>query len=442
MLGWRSKRFGLALVMAASLAGAGLTGCATSNPLSIDLMPAPEAFDDGAMNPLPQHNPIADLPYGGMLYATDRAPVAAGEDGHYSSLRGQVLRLGAAKVAVGETNITWEEARRISLLKNRPGSYPLKVTGVVEFGPLDTTLTPLVDPGPAPADPKAAGRTFAGAIDAKLSGAAEKDVYIYVHGYKVGFENPILVGSELWHFLGYKGVFIAYSWPATPKASAYIGDSDTAAGMARNLRELVAFIEANTQAERIHIIGYSAGTRLVARAVEQMAMFNQGAGERRLGAKLENVILVGSDIDRAVFGAYLADGVADVPRRWTIYVSGTDSALRFSSLLAGHARLGRMWRNQELTPQIASYLKSHEGRVDMVNVTGVAGAETANGHGYFRSSPWVSSDVLMTLAYNLSPEERGLVRDPATGLAQFPTDYVERMRSVLAVKYAPKPGGP
>lgn len=438
MLRRRLGRSRILLVAAALFVSAGLTGCASSGASSIDLMPAPEVFDNGAVNPLPDRNPIADLPYGGILYATDRQPVAAGEEGYYSSVRGQVLRLGAAKIAVGETNITWDEARRISLLKNRPGSYPLKVTGVTEFGPLESTLTPLVDPGPATSDAKTAEATFASAINAKLATSREKDVYIYVHGYKVGFENPILVGSELWHFLGYKGVFIAYSWPATPKRTAYIGDNDTASGMARNLRQLVAFIETHTDAERIHILGYSAGTRLVARAVEQMAIYNQGAGGRKLGSKLENVLLVGSDIDRAVFGAYLADGVAEVPHRWTIYISGTDSALRLSTLLAGHSRLGRMWGDQEMTSQVASYLKAHEGRLDMVNVTGVSGAEVDNGHGYFRSSPWVSSDVLMTLAYRLSPEERGLVRDPATGVAQFPPDYVARMRSILAEKYAGK----
>ena len=422
------------LMAAAIILSASLSGCASSDG-SIDLMPAPEVFDDGAVNPLPDRNPIAELPYGGILYATDRQPAAAGEEGYYSSVRGQVLRLGAAKIAVGATNITWDEAEA-EKRGSAAISYPLKVTGVTEFGPLASTLTPLVDSGPATGDAKTAEATFASAINTKLAASREKDVYIYVHGYKVGFENPILVGSELWHFLGYKGAFIAYSWPATPKRTAYIGDNDTAGGMARNLRQLVDFIETHTDAERIHILGYSAGTRLVARAVEQMAIYNQGAGGRKLGAKLENVMLVGSDIDRAVFGAYLADGIAEVPHRWTIYVSGTDSALRLSTLLAGHSRLGRMWRDGELTPQVASFLKAHEGRLDMVNVTGVSGAEVDNGHGYFRSSPWVSSDVLMTLAYRLAPEERGLVRDPATGMAQFPPDYVERMRGVLAEKYS------
>ncbi|MBW1865685.1 MAG: alpha/beta hydrolase [Deltaproteobacteria bacterium] len=66
---------------------------------------------------------------------------------------------------------------------------------------------------------------FAHLVNEKLKGSQKKDVYIYVHGYKVVFENPILVATELWHYLGYEGVFIAFAWPSTPKALAYVMDN-------------------------------------------------------------------------------------------------------------------------------------------------------------------------------------------------------------------------
>ena len=58
---------------------------------------------------------------------------------------------------------------------------------------------------------------FAAKVNAKLAISRAKDVFIYLHGYKVVFENPLLVASELWHFLGYEGVFIAFAWPSTPR---------------------------------------------------------------------------------------------------------------------------------------------------------------------------------------------------------------------------------
>ncbi|MEJ2604719.1 MAG: hypothetical protein P8172_15805, partial [Gammaproteobacteria bacterium] len=60
------------------------------------------------------------------------------------------------------------------------------------------------------------------------------------------------------------------------------------------------------------------------------------------------------------------------------------------------------------------------------------GSTTGNGHAYFRASPWVSSDILMTLLYDLPPQERGLVRSPSMPMWIFPEDYPRRMREALA----------
>ena len=57
-------------------------------------------------------------------------------------------------------------------------------------------------------------------------------------------------------------------------------------------------------------------------------------------------------------------------------------------------------------------------------------SDAGNGHAYFRKSPWASSDVLMTLATDLGPEERGLVREDSP-IWIFPPDYLERLRAAL-----------
>ena len=178
----------------------GLSACASEPHDRLMLMPAPDVFDQGDWDPFTDRDPIADIPYGGILYATDRKP-ARKEGQYYQDDRGHVLRLGVAQITAGEEGMTWEEARRISLLKERPQDYPLKVTGVQEVGVLDSSINvfteDLVGTGPErPTDEK-----FAAKVNAKLAISQRKDVYIYVHGYKVVFENPLLVASELWHFL-------------------------------------------------------------------------------------------------------------------------------------------------------------------------------------------------------------------------------------------------
>jgi esterase/lipase superfamily enzyme len=408
-----------------------LTACATKKPNEINLMPAPDVYENGVVDPFPDTHPIEKIPYDGILYVTDRAP--AGADKHfYKNKRGNLVRLGAGKIMIGNEGITWEEARRISLLKNRTDKYPLKVTDVEEFGILDRSYSVFTDPGLMEASPHGPAERFARLVNEKLKESQKKDVYIYVHGYKVVFENPILVATELWHYLGYEGVFIAFAWPSTPKALAYVSDLETAALSAHNLRIFLEFLAQETNADQIHIVGYSAGTRLVIDALAQLTLLHadqdQASIQRTL--RIGHVLLTASDYDRQLFGAHLLDGLLKVPRTLTIYVSESDKALGFSRWLFARERLGQMWNDRKLSDVVVEYLRKHRELI-FIDVTHAQSAVGGNGHAYFRKSPWVSSDVLMTLMHNLRPDERGLVQSEDIPVWTFPPDYIRRLRAAL-----------
>jgi esterase/lipase superfamily enzyme len=410
-----------------------LAACASNNILELDLMPAPEVYDKDGFNPLADADPIAELPYEGVLYATDRQPAQEGDrERFYLNDRGEYLRLGVARVSVADVDMTWEEARRVTLLKNRSSKYPLSISEVEEYGGLDRTLGFHLTPDTIGDDPHAPAARYAAAVNMQLAKSRRKDVYIYVHGYKVVFENPALVATELWHFLGYDGVFIAYAWPSTPSKWAYLKDAETAGGFARNLRLFLEFLSEETDAEQIHVLGYSAGTRLVARAFEQLALIHQDKTSEEIGKKLRigNLILVGSDIDRHVFVNYLNDGVLDVPDHLSIYMSGNDKALDYSQLLTRRERLGQLLG--DITPEVDAFLIEQSSRMSLIDVTAAEGSAVGNGHGYFRNSPWASSDILMTLMYDLRPADRGLVRADGSPVWTFPPDYIERLRVALA----------
>lgn len=412
-----------------------LTACASKDPYRIDLMPAPDVYDNGTVNPFHDDNPIEDLPYGGVLFATDREPVDGeqGED-NYQNNRGHVLRLGAARVEMGPKNLSWEEARKISLAKNRTEEYPLRVSEIMEFGLLESTVPwAFVGPNEIPPDLLDGDDEFARAINDKLASSDRKHVYIYVHGYKVVFENPILVATELWHFLGYDGVFISYAWPATPKRLAYVADLETASYSAHNLRKLIEYIAANTVAEKIHIVGYSAGTRVVINAIDQLALQRSHLDREAIQNQLRvgNVILIGSDFDRNIFAAYINDGFLKVPERVSIYLSGVDKALGISRWLLSRERLGQTWEQEPQRPAVARFLHQHE-EIQLIDVTDAEDAAAGNGHAYFRQSPWASSDILMTLMYDLSPAERGLQLSNDSGIWTFPTDYIDRLRMTVS----------
>lgn len=426
------RKFPLAILVLVLVA----TACASPPKNQIMLMPAPDVFDQGAWDPFTDHDPIAGIPYGGILYATDREP-DRGAVGSYRNERGQLLRLGIARISAGEEGMTWQEARRISLLKERPEDFPLVVTGVEEVEILDTSINPFTrnlvgEKGGAPDK----GR-FAALVDAKLAISEVKDVYIYVHGYKVVFENPLLVASELWHFLGYDGVFIAFSWPSTPNTLAYFADLETGSLSAGNLRLLLRHLAEDTRARRIHIIGYSAGTRLVTEALHQLALLQAGAdgcGSRK-SLRIGNVILAASDVDRHLFGSYLVDGILDAVEDITLYVSAKDEALGMSDWVFGRSRLGEVVEGG-LPTDVADFLRRNEELV-VVDASDAPGAAAGNGHAYFRQSPFTSSDILTTLRFGFKPQERGLVQVGARPIWTFPEDYISRLRKTLADARSP-----
>jgi esterase/lipase superfamily enzyme len=408
------------------------TACAKKPIKQIYLMPAPDVYDAGAIDPFTDSNPIETIPYEGMLYATDRKPADQGDEKNiYLNERGFLLRLGVGKIQLGDNTITWDEARRISLLKNRTDKYPLKITAVEEIGILAESYSKFIPPEVS--DIEQPGKDFAAKINKKLANSNRKDIYIYVHGYKVVFENPLLVAAELWHFLGYDGVFIAYAWPSTPKKLAYFSDLETTDLSAYNLRIFLEYLAKDTDAENIHIIGYSAGTRLVINALNQLALIHKDEDKEtfRKYLRIGHVILAASDFDRQLFAAYIDEGILKVSKDFTIYLSEMDKALNLSKWVFKRDRLGQKWDESKMTEPIAEWLWNTD-EITLIDVTEAEKSHTGNGHEYFRQSPWVSSDILSTLMYDLTPEERTLQRTREWPMWKFPPDYIETLAQRLA----------
>jgi esterase/lipase superfamily enzyme len=375
------------------------------------------------------------VPYHGILYATDRKPVdAEANENFYLNERGLLLRLGVAQISLHEADVSWNEVRRISLLKNRSDKYPIRVTGVEEFGILEDTIPGFATREDYGAELLDGDEEYADAINAQLARSKRKHIYIYTHGYKVVFENPMLVATELWHFLGYDGVMIGYAWPSTPSKWAYIKDTDTSNGYARHFRKFLEYLGERTDAEEIHVIAYSSGTRMVARAFEQLALMYHDNSREEINARLRlgNLILIGSDLDRQVFSTYLADGALDVPRHMSIYVSDKDKALGFARWLTRRERLGQMIEEGKLSPGVHRLLTDRKDHISVIDVSDAEGANTGNGHGYFRNSPWASSDILITLMYDLTAEQRGLMLKSTMPVWEFPNDYLSRLWAALA----------
>ncbi len=354
---------------------------------------------------------------GGVLYVTDRSPAKENDrEKYYKNERSSAMRAGSAIITSAENK-----------------KEKSTVDDIVEFGYLSDIL-PYGELSSVEDeeffDITKANTSLTNAVNEQLKASTSKDIYIYVHGYKVVFENPLLVTHELWRFIGYDGAFIAYAWPSTPNKLAYFKDIETSQLSGQNLRLLIEYLANSTEAAKIHIIGYSAGTRVVMTALQQLALKNSHLtkDELKTRLKLGNVILTASDYDLSVFAAAVGNGLLNVPSNMTIYMSGSDKALGISSWVFNQQRLGQFVIDGQasLNPRIKQFFLENES-LRFIDATNAEGSSFGNGHGYFINSPWVSSDILMILKRNAVPSERGLIRKTDNIQWEFPSDYKQSL---------------
>mgnify|MGYP001598099904 CR=1 FL=1 len=415
--------------------------CGSNGPLVFNLMPAPAAFTDTGIRLPREDELVKGSTSHDIFYATDRRPAdAKDKQQFYSSKRGNALRLGRAKIETGHDNLTWQDARKISLLKTRTEKFPIKVKGINEYGVMDESIHKYSTLSQSDIDQSAAAtKRYIKEINSKLNKSKNRTINIFVHGYKVTFENPILTTAEMWHFLAYDGVFIAYSWPSTPKTLAYVSDTETALVSARHLRDLILFLSKHTNVDKINIIGYSAGSRVVTRAMGDLAILQTGKthAENKKQLKLGTVAIIAGDVDRKLVSGYLLDGADKLMDQFLIYQSDSDKALSFSSFLTSRNRLGQTFDLNDVDDKSIQYLKDNP-HVVVVDVSNAEAARAGNGHGYLRNSPWVTSDLLMALAYAPKPQNRGLaLKKAGVPLWTFPTNYTEGLSKALR-RYNPE----
>jgi hypothetical protein len=118
-----------------------MAGCARTPVDQVDLMPAPDVYGDGLLNLLPENDPIVNIPYKGILYATDRRPAVKNDsEQYYANDRGQLVRLGVARVTMGKKEFSWDFARDVSMLKARSTKFPVKISSIEEWGLLGSTV--------------------------------------------------------------------------------------------------------------------------------------------------------------------------------------------------------------------------------------------------------------------------------------------------------------
>ncbi len=383
-------------------------GCASVQP---HLVPMPAVLKDPRIDVAAQTPQALRNTHQPVFYATTRAPA---DEGHYGNADGGGVTLGVARVRLGEPGMSWDELmashRSSSVDEARPGA----VESVEEFG--RATRSGELDD---------AETRFVTAIDAQIAKTKNRELIVYVHGYRVTFDEVAVQMGSFSHYLG-QGATVTFQWPTGAMFWNYLTDCPRAEAYIPDIERLLV-VASHTQAQYINVMAYSCGSPLLAAALAGLREREPQLGPEALRQKfrLGNVIFAASDVDLKTFAREYVTPALELSRQVVIYFSQTDRALGFSTLIAGASRLGR--------PDIADLSVEELQRLDnprlvAVDVTQVRGAHEMGGmkgHGYWYANEVISSDVALSLRYPIPPASRCLQNDPpGSHVWRIPEGYV------------------
>jgi esterase/lipase superfamily enzyme len=228
--------------------------------------------------------------------------------------------------------------------------------------------------------------------------------------------------SEVWHFLGRRGGPILYSWPAAHGGLfGYFIDRESGEFTIFHLKEFLRLLATSPKVERVHILAHSQGTDVATSALRELVIETRASGrDPREGMRIANLILAAPDLDLDIVRQRLmAEKFGPAIGQITIYTTQADKALSASQTLMSGKRFGRVQkgdlgeREQPIFTEVTN--------VNIIQIEGVGGLI---GHGYFRSNPAASSDLILILHEGGRP---GIPARPLThetlNLWSMPGDY-------------------
>lgn len=380
-----------------------------------NLMQCPNVYQTGedafaSVPPVYQVNPVP------VFYFSDRKAEEEpdGSIKDYTSKRDLSVDFGEAEVRIGG-GLDWEGLKAVSLApggRHRPAVSVAGVRLLAKYpdAPAAVARDEMADKtGDPEAFDKAVANAIAGiknALGARLDQVGRKEVFIFVNGVNTTFAQSMTDWAQVWHYLGREGVPLIFSWPSGHSGfKTYFIDSDAGDTSSEYLKRMVQLLAGFDKVEKVSIIGHSRGCDITCRALLSLAEINTAQGKKPgEGLKLNNVLLLAPDVDMNFFGFRVVEnGVLEMPKMFTIFMSDRDKALSVSRWLrAGIKRLGG-FSVKELTASdfsIAKYFPNTH--------TVVSEAKPANwlNHSYYLESPSVSSDLVKILRYELRPGAR------------------------------------
>jgi esterase/lipase superfamily enzyme len=231
----------------------------------------------------------------------------------------------------------------------------------------------------------------------------KRSAFVFIHGFNVTFDDAAYRTAQLAYDLDFDGVPMMYSWPSQGRLLAYNGDSETVDWSSPHLQSFLERVARESGALRIHLVAHSMGNQLLANAL--MALGRQAD----IQPLFDNVIMAAPDVNAYTFTDQIWPGIKKAAKRFTVYASSDDEALKASKSSKGPNDFDRLG---EAGPKIVVI-----SGLDTVDASGID--TSLLGHSYVDSCIPVMDDVQMILQKGLAPLQRKLHDRYKEGLAYW-----------------------
>ncbi|MEA3468938.1 MAG: alpha/beta hydrolase [Thermodesulfobacteriota bacterium] len=404
-----------------------LTGCAEPN--SVLMMPAPVIYHDATVDPyshLSQEGKTTSVP---VLYATNRKPQPSSAEIPYGNGMSDVLHLGEVNIRFGDSLTSWEDLYRASTRADHPDPIYIRLEETVEIAAVPTDELQSGE-----LSYSASLQNFANNINNQLANAIDKEIIIYVHGAKGSFLKSVVLTAELDHFSGRDFIGIAFSWPSHQGILSYIvgDDIQRALHSTASLRTLLEFLAKYTRVKHINVICYSAGGKLVSKAIYEMRQNHPLLSPKELKNtfKLDTVLFTAADLSIERFMERLPS-ISEMTQQVVVTVSDADKVLSSAKIfMGGDDRIGT--REAEAREE-DFVLKNHIDNFEIIDFSfgqEVRGFDIT-GHHYWHRHPWASSDIIFLLRTDLPARYRGLKFTGTEGVWYLSEEYPSQVRNAV-----------
>ena len=404
-----------------------LSGAGCSQKMSLSLMPSPLMYENGSVDPfknLPPENQTTSI---SVFFATNREPESGSDMLYYGNDVSEMLHLGQADIRFGDDAVTWKTLYEATFKQERPIPIPITLQRVEEYAQLNVDkkhdeLTEL----------STELQEFADAINRELENVDDNEIVVYVHGARGTFFHSTAVMAEIKHFSGRQFVSVAFDWPSHSSIVPYLFGEDVkrAFHSTVSLHRLLEFLAMHTKAEKINILCYSAGGKLVSAALDQIRLVHPALSDEALNErfKIGTVLFAAADVSVDKFLDRLP-AVSRLAERVVVTLSDSDIALETAEVVM---EKGRRIGTQEAEVIEEQYVMKEEianfEMVDLSHAKDMRGFDIT-GHHYWLRHPWASSDVLLLLRSDFPAVQRGLSYSMQKGVWFFPETYPEKVRN-------------